>query len=554
MTVETPAAGGPLEEGEAVTEEAAPGVGPPPSPGEVGRWLAGRWRRRGAADELGLCREYEEATEEELRLRQSRRELADGVDPHDLEQTGWGVVFPQDGDPAVRRRLQPLLERRREQAGARYKDLTYERDESARRFLWYRHGESAGVLDPEVLPYYLLLAGSPEEIPFEFQYQLGINHAVGRLDLRPREGCADYEAYARSVLAAEDRGVELPRRAAVVSVQNGGDPAMASLARHLVAPVAEALDGHAGWEVDVRGPERSYKRDLARLLADERPGLLLASCHGLQMPFGDARQEDWQGALLCEDWQGGGDGGPITPDRFFHGEDVGGDADPHGLVAFLFACYGAGTPDLDNFPGRTVGDNGGPPADEDLALARRPFTAHLPQALLGRGALGVVGHVDRGWTLSFQWPIGDGSQLASRSLIDVLRRLLRGDRLGHSLRPLVRRYTALAAQLAEPMERVVQGEEVDEELLGMQWVAHNDARNFVLLGDPAVYLLGRRCWEGSEGEPNRPEASPASPAARLEPELLRRAERRAREKGMTVEEWLDEAVRGRLGDSGGGGA
>ena len=62
------------------------------------------------------------------------------------------------------------------------------------------------MVDPRRVPYYLLLAGSPDQVPFEVQYQLGVSYAVGRLDLGDAEACA---AYAASVVAAE-RSLDAP--------------------------------------------------------------------------------------------------------------------------------------------------------------------------------------------------------------------------------------------------------------------------------------------------------------------------------------------------------
>lgn len=557
-------------------------VCPEIDPQTLSRLLVASWRQetleyKEHKDEADLCREYEEASKEEIELRKRRRELPTGVDPHDLSQTGWGVLFSRDEDPAVRLHLRKLLDRRQEQAGRRFQELTHYPRESARRFLWFRHGESPGVLDPEILPYYILIVGDPATIPYEFQYELAINHAVGRIYF---EKPADYARYAEAVLEAEDQGVRLPRQAAILAVENQGDSTTTLLREHLVAPLSQELKDHAEWEVEVWDKEKAYKRDFQELLGGpSTPGLLLVSCHGTRFAPKSEGQEAYQGALLCQEWK---KGTPATEDQFFHAGDVAKDGHLHGLIAFLFACYGAGTPLEDNFPHQVEGGMvvGQPPKARPLTL--RPFVARLPQALLRSGALAVVGHVDRGWTTAYQWQYGGSASEAVRSLKDSLIQLLEGHRIGHTFRPVVRRYTAIAAQLAESMERVRNGEPVDEEMVAFQWTAHNDARNLILLGDPAVYLLGQRCWHeesetrqeqeptGAERtwEPAFPgtgrastkahgvhggpgETSPGSPVSiKLDAGISRFASEKARQRQMTVEQWVNAVLRSRADDDG----
>jgi hypothetical protein len=408
-----------------------------------------------------------------------------GVDPGDLAQTGWGVVLAADADPSVRRRLRPLLERRRVQAAAvhehRYREFAaadgYRSGESKLEFL-RRHGSGPGPVDPDVMPYYLLLVGGPDDIPFDVQYQLDVQHAVGRLYFDDPEA---YARYAENVVAAETHPrTHEPTRMTVFATRNDGDPATALSAEHLAAPIAAQLGADsAHWRVDaIVGAEATKDRMGALLSTAERPDVLFTATHGVGFPSGHPQQRGAQGGLVCQDWPGPGRGG-VGADHWFGGRDVVGRTDDlTGMIAFLFACFGAGTPSHDDFDRTT---------DRPRTLAPEPFVAALPQALLGRegGALAVVGHVDRAWGYSFVWP-GAGRQ--TEVYRSTLADLGTGQPVGSALEYVGDRYAELASDLGLALEEIRLGRRAQDDVLAGLWTARTDARGFTLLGDPAVRL------------------------------------------------------------------
>ncbi len=68
------------------------------------------------------------------------------------------------------------------------------------------------------------------------------------------------------------------------------------------------------------------------------------------------------------------------------------------MMHFLFACYGAGWEAVDTFRDG--------PGGRGRQIADKPEMARLPQAMLSRGALSVIAHVDRAWSYSFRTPHG----------------------------------------------------------------------------------------------------------------------------------------------------
>ena len=432
---------------------------------------------------------YQQQTEQHLGVKE-------GVDATDLSQAGWGVVFAHDADPTIQEALGELIELRREQAGPYFRLYAgaegYRPGESKNKFL-ARHGAGPGPADPVKVPYYLLLVGSPEQIPYRFQTQLDVQYAVGRIHFQSAQ---EYANYARSVVAAETGQLRLPRRAAFFGVANTDDRATHLSAKHLVEPLARKVRGRMPeWQVDALLHETATKAQLAQLLGgQEPPALLFSASHGMSFDADSARQLPHQGALLCQDWPGPQEWRQAIPQEFyFAADDLDSTANLLGLMAFFFACYGAGTPLHDEFAQQAF-------RQRREAIAPHAFIAQLPAAMLAQpkgGALAVVGHVERAWGYSFLWP-GAGAQ--TTVFESTLEGLLKGQPVGMAVEYFNERYAELSTVLNDELEEVQFGKAADPYELAGMWTANNDARGYAIIGDPAVRLPLLR--EGEEA--NRP--------------------------------------------------
>ncbi|HEX6383209.1 MAG TPA: hypothetical protein VF177_00930 [Anaerolineae bacterium] len=464
---------------------------------------------------------------QDLRYRAEQEEefaISPEYDPLQLSQAGWGVIFPADADEkdvnVIREALSELLAHREKQAGKRYKlyyekGSGYRKGESKNDFV-SRHGASVGPVNPNNVPYYLLIVGDPESIPYQFQYELDVDYAVGRIYFETLE---EYARYARSVVEAEteDR-VKLPRQAVFFSVANPDDRAtqlsnellVGPLARHVAEIVAER---NLGWTTRFVPPEQAVKDKLGRLLGgDETPALLFTASHGMGWPLRHRYQPDFQGALLCQDWPGPRQWHDEIPwDYYFGSEDVGSDAGLLGLVAFHFACYGAGTPYWDDFAIAT--------SAQRQAIAPRAFLSALPKRLLSHprgGALAVIGHVERAWTYSFKWKEAGEQTEAFRA---VIYSLLRGDPVGLAADHMNLRYASIATILSNELgELKYDPDRLDLSKLAFLWTANNDARGYAVIGDPAVRIPVAKKDEMSQQE--RPEINLTSLHTGQLPEVL----------------------------------
>jgi Peptidase family C25 len=414
------------------------------------------------------------------------RGVGEGIDPKDLAQTGWGVIFAGDPDPAVLEALRPLLDHRKAQASKKkesyyreYKGTDgYQAGESKSAFLT-RQGVGTGPANPEKVPYYLLLVGDPETIPYRFQYQLDVTYGVGRIHFETPE---EYARYAESVVRAETTPPALPREAVFFGVRNPNDEPTRLSTELLLQPLATwAEEQIREWSFTSVVGEPATKVKLATLLGGTAtPSLLFTASHGMgYREAGDPRQALKQGALICQEWPGSG---AVGRSHFFAAEDVPDTAAVHGLISFHFACYGAGTPRVDSFP--AVGTSG-------RQIAKSSFVAALPKRLLSHpkgGALAVIGHVDKAWEYSYI--------TTKKKQLEVfqsaLRRLFSGHPVGSALDYFNARYAELSSDLLGMQQDIREGATPKDDALAELWLANNDAQSYAIVGDPAARLPGAK--------------------------------------------------------------
>jgi hypothetical protein len=411
-----------------------------------------------------------------------------------MEEVGWGLVFPAavDADAKARRAeiveaMSPLLELRRSEVGERFKVLDWAKTESREQFLG-KYDQPTGPIDPDKVPYHQLVIAGPDAITFDQQFSLDVPASVGRLwfdeldsdDPAVRKiGLDALDRYARMVRDLETTK-QYPRERVMRFLGTAnGDPATASSSSRLVPKLGtvKAKD----WTVDapsIGAGAATRAAFAAHFGGDKTPAILFTASHGIDFGAGDENQRRWQGAPICQEWDWF-DGAP-SRDHLFTAEDVSADANVAGMIAFLFACHGAGTP-VDNQFGKVLG--------HPATLAKKPFVAALPNRLLSHEkgpALAVLGHVERAFESSF---LLDGVDQLSHYQ-STLRGLAKGQRVGHAMENFSQRFSDLATILVREINRMDAGVPTKAAIARVValWTVAHDARNYILLGDPAARI------------------------------------------------------------------
>ena len=411
--------------------------------------------------------------------------VASIADATDLTQTGWGLVFSRDANPAIRQKLTRLIEHRQKQVDNAALFHVFDgadavrSGESAENWL-FRHGLALGPVEPENgVPYYLVLVGSPEDISLPFQSTLDLHFCIGRLYF---DDLNDYETYANHVVDYETAAT-LPQRrqAAVWMTRNKNDDATLMLSGILGAAFTAKPLGQGPRFKGMEYQTTSFLNDAATrenllTLLRGSPALLFTGSHGLEWKASEPDvQRQNQGALVTSTWV---KGTPVARDQFVNGDDVPADAQLVGTMCFMFACFGGACPLVDSYQLSPAGD--------PLPLAPKPFITSLPQRLLRAGALAVLAHSDRAWSYGF---VSGGGVRQDQLIRGAVEGLMRGLPAGRCADQFQDQWGALSAQFSLRQDFRRNGTQpVSTDALANLAIARDDARNYIVLGDPAARL------------------------------------------------------------------
>lgn len=412
-------------------------------------------------------------------------DLAQWQDP----RVGWGVVLPDrdglsDADKAVAAdapaAIRRLIAARGNAPVFRYRP-DVGRDGRLQRYYPHRGPASLrlsgtrGTVGDAAVPRYLLIVGSPEQIPWRFQYRLQTDAFVGRLDLDP----AGLDRYVDALLndwPGHQRDVDAPLLWAV----DHGHPDITFLMRKTIAETLfKAFDADGFHPLLLTGAQGRLE-DFYAGLKQHQPAFVLSSSHGATFPLNDLIQLKAQlGAMLDADHALLDIGALLRA------------WNPTGAIWYAHACCSAGADRPSTFQGLV---------DEQSSLGRMlaavagigPCTAPLPRALLGseRPLAAFVGHVEP----TFDWTLRDpdtGQRMTDALIVDTLYTALHS-----AARPPVGLamdgyYDAVAGLLLDHLDAIeaFNNHEHDAEtrarkakLLAMDRLA------MVVLGDPTVRL------------------------------------------------------------------
>jgi hypothetical protein len=406
-------------------------------------------------------------------------------DPDDLAQAGWAIAYTEGVSEEIKGKLEPLIAFRKSQMGGNakemFKELTIQKNETLQD-LRVRWKFGPGVIDPKKLPAYVMIVGAPTEASYDLQHKLDVDLFVGRLDLESPDA---YEAYVKKLIENEKKAAR-PKKAVFWGPQHPDDGATALSLPNFVTPLAKYVAERKLVEVIEALGGKATKAALEGAMGAKGavvPGLLFTGGHGaLVEEFkteADAKnQRELQGALITQEWPNDPNAfGPLLESERFAASDVKVALD--GLVAIFFACFGAGTPKRSRYPHVAMAGV--------REMAPEEFTSRLPQRMLAKGAAAVIAHVERTWDTGFSWKdIGEPQLDTWKSVLDTV---LEGNRVGRAVAYLNERFSSIAAELSAALiAEQNQAEVIEKRRRAYLFTQNEDARSWVVLGDPAARL------------------------------------------------------------------
>ncbi len=334
-------------------------------------------------------------------------------------------------------------------------------------------------------PFYVLIVGGPDQVPFHFQSFLDASAAVGRLDF---DHLDDLATYVEKVIRLESAPAPVVDRQVLFFAPDGGPQDATYFSRRfMVDPLAKMTESDL--RVDARrllGDDAS-RACLVETLRETHAALVYTASHGLGAPNEPLEiQQRFNGAIVCQT-----EPGQVLRERLFSAADIpAGEPFLEGAVFFQFACFGYGTPaqsDFAHWAPTTRARN-----------AAKDFVSALPRQLLAhpQGPIAYLGHIDAAFLHGFDDPedleLGARWSPRLKPFIEALKSLLQVQPVGLALQNMNMRYNNANAYLTNLFENsLATGVGLITEQLprvASTYILRNDAQNYMVFGDPAVRL------------------------------------------------------------------
>lgn len=411
----------------------------------------------------------------------------DWTDP----RVGWGLVLPErpglttatlaNGADAPQP-IRDLLEERGMRMGQPAPVFRYRPNSNNRLRLLRNYRDQMDIsitgsprgIRSGALPQYLLIYGTPAEIPWDIQYVLNAGCFVGRLAL-DGEAIKNYIA----ALLSNWKNAKASGDRALIWAVDYGVSDITHLMRYSIAlPLHEQfskdnqmrstfLDGSTGGATAAR---------LRQDLAVQQPGIVITTSHGKTGPLDDMERMGADlGLLVDQNYE------TVAPDALLT------EWSPDGAIWYAHACCSAGSDNSSIFVSLV----------EDGSMVHRvltgisklgPRVAPLPQKLLGapKPLRAFVGHVEP----TFDWTLRQPS--TGQYLTDPIRQALYFELcqreptpIGFAMRAMYARLSSLFVTYDTYFRAFNSGQNTRGPLL---WalLAARDVQSMVILGDPTA--------------------------------------------------------------------
>jgi len=428
------------------------------------------------------------------RIREVPRMLA-AAEPVDLRdwqdaRVGWGLVLPDNDTVSEKDRslaldapdsLAQLVAARNQAPVFRFRAELNHR--FLRRYYVDRPPRDIAIsgsprgTGEKSLPRYLLIYGTPQEIPWSLQYVLNSAVFVGRLDLE-EESLDRYVA----ALRKDWSGATCRPEAPVVWTVDHGQPDITWLMRRAIAaPVADQLSGdnQIGSGLRLLAGTDATTQKLTQTLAARQPALIVTTSHGMTGPLANpplmTRQLGW---LVDDDFT------LLDPTSLLAGWQ------PDGAIWYAHACCSAGCDDQTSYRGLV---EAGSSVEQTLsavaALGAR--VAPLPRQLLGaeKPLRAFIGQVEPTFDWTLRQP--ETGQVLTTSLQNALYQRMHRQRpepVGLAFEECYRHVGELFAQWNQALRQIAEGNSGASLAALRSQLTALDRQSMVILGDPTACL------------------------------------------------------------------